>query len=678
MKKLILFLLTAVLTMPLLAQQSWQWGKRGGGGTNEVISGGLYESVVDIAVDPAGNVYTLSNLLFDQNDVNVDGNALTGRYTDMVISSFSCTGQFRWAKVLGSPTTDFAIALKADTLGGIYISGVLNGFNSGDYINISSDTILQNSYRTLFLVKYDTAGNYKWLQRPQPDTATTWTLSKGNFTLDMDVDKAGNSYSMCYLSKGAYGGAASTYVTSASGVHMLRYDRNGNFLGGNPMAITVPEYNSPVSKWWLTRTQSGNFIVNGMPSYSGTPLTFGSTAIDKPGFVASFNSNGTLGWVKQSTLGYVGAGANTVFRKASVDAGGNIYLSGNGAPADAFAGITFANPIGYAPGLSTPAVFKLDSAGNTLWGKFAYSSYSSDGLAGALNTNGEYVLGGVWAGNMYWPGSAADSVTHPANWLQAVFLTRFNAQTGAFLKTDTLYSPPGDNQQVTAMTADRKGNVYVGGSFQSGLQVAATNLIANPGGYFDFFVAKYGSANCNCIAPPVAAITQTSINNAAQTATFRYSGTTTALDSLVWEWGSGQRQRFTGNFTASVTHTFSTGTHNPCVTAYSKDCQNTACKTISFTPVGIPQPESAGEAALVVAPNPAAVSTRIDYRLAPKVQSASLELYDLVGRKVGSRQLTEVTGSRAFDLSNLPAGTYLIILRQQGGNTLQTKLVVAP
>lgn len=71
-----------------IAQQEWQWGKRG------------QFPVKDIAVDNNGNTYVLWPV---SEQANVDGHPIPGRgNTDMAVSSFSCNGTYRWTKVIGS------------------------------------------------------------------------------------------------------------------------------------------------------------------------------------------------------------------------------------------------------------------------------------------------------------------------------------------------------------------------------------------------------------------------------------------------------------------------------------------------------------------------------------------------------------------------------------------------
>jgi len=114
---------------------SWQWGKRGG--SADAGSGGPDETVVDMATDPHGNIYVLSYVL--QTALNVDGHSVIGYGAqDILISSFKCDGTYRWAKDIGSNNDEFPVALKMDTLGGVYVTGALYCDAVADHI--STDT----------------------------------------------------------------------------------------------------------------------------------------------------------------------------------------------------------------------------------------------------------------------------------------------------------------------------------------------------------------------------------------------------------------------------------------------------------------------------------------------------------------------------------------------------------
>ena len=680
MKKLF-FLLASLLysSTQLFAQQSWQWGKRGGGSHDLTSGGTLFDNVQDMTLDGSGNIYVLSNIDFTNQDVDVANYTLPGRSNDIVVSSFTCNGIYRWSKVIGSTNKDIAVSLRSDTLGGIYISGRTYSINTGDSTFFSTDSKFGQSYKTWFIAKYDTAGNYKWNRYPQPDTVSSWTLSQGVAAFDMDVDKEGNSYSLCYLAKGAYGGTVNTYFVDTPAVHMIRYDKNGTFLGGNSVDISYNNNSSPVSNWKITRTKSGKFIVNGAPVGYGVPLSFGSTVINRRCVVACFNSNGTSNWVTQGNLPNTPplyGGGNTFLTKASLDAQGNLYMAGSGDVGDGLGAFTFSNP-GVTTGISFPIVCKLDSNGSVLWVTNATTQGTSIGGACTLNSNGELFAGGSWSGTLRWPGSI-DSISHTFGWSPHVFIAKFNAQTGAYIKMDTLYSPPSDFQQITNMTADKKGNVYLGGSFKSEIKVASTSLYAKPGGFSDFLVAKYGAPNCNCIAPPVASLMQLGgTNNTSRTATFQYTGTTTNLDSLVWDWGNGQRQIVTGNYGAALTHQYSatdTGAKNVCVTAHDKDCYHSACKSIYFSPVGIAALNASGGVSLQLAPNPSITETQVGYTLAGN--TGNLEVYDLTGRMFFRKLISQKSGIEKLSLTEYVPGLYLVVLREGGEVVLHQRLSV--
>src|ERR1035437_4309514 len=205
-KKLLLAFYFLLSTFYLTnAQSSWQWGKRGG--SSSFGSGGPDETVVDMATDTHGNIYVLSMVM--QTGLNVDGHAITGWGNhDVLISSFKCDGTYRWSKIIGSNNDDYGVALKTDTLGGVYVTGSLYTDFVTDHIDTDTSWVSPStSFKFLFLLKYDTAGNYKWFRMPEPDTVSIF--GPGNTgAADMDVDPGGNVYLLCVLDPGAYAGGS--------------------------------------------------------------------------------------------------------------------------------------------------------------------------------------------------------------------------------------------------------------------------------------------------------------------------------------------------------------------------------------------------------------------------------------------------------------------------------------
>ena len=462
---------------------SWQWGKRGGG----PVTGGTYpdEKVVDMATDSHGNIYVLGQVY--QPGVNVDGNTITGWGSrDWLLTSFKCDGTYRWSKDIGGSTSgDIPVAIKTDTLGGVYLVGYVSANVSGG-AHIDVDATTGYTFQTLLLVKYDTAGVYKWFRLPQANTVGAGTLSY-DFPYDMDVDGAGNSYLLCELSPGTYGGGA--FTASAQGEYMLKYDKNGNFISGNTMDITVTGFltggNTPFL-FMKRNPHSGKFYITGFVNSS--TLAFGSSPITHALFVASFNSAGTFLWQKQDT--HYGGG----FARPDIDASGGIYLTAGQSTGDTFNTYVITNAF-----YPAPFITKMDSNGTFIWAKNATTNADAGCSAGGATScsclnGGEIEIAGA-CGNIKWPGFS-DSLNLPLGSGERVFTTRFNSTSGAVLGLDSLISPAGTYVQTNALAADRYGNFYVGGNFQTTITVNGTTL-TSAGGGSDFFVAKYGTSNCS-------------------------------------------------------------------------------------------------------------------------------------------------------------------------------------
>jgi hypothetical protein len=96
----------------------------------------------------------------------------------------------------------------------------------------------------------------------------------------------------------------------------------------------------------------------------------------------------------------------------------------------------------------------------------------------------------------------------PMNCGYRAFLARFNANTGAVIAVDSLQAGCGLNVFASAgggyvdggtglITADRFGNFYVGGYFDYQMWAGIANdTVTSIGGDQDWFIYKFGTANC--------------------------------------------------------------------------------------------------------------------------------------------------------------------------------------
>ncbi len=487
-KKLLLTICLLATSISMAsAQPSWQWGKRGG--SSDASGAGADETVMDMATDQHGNIYVLSSIL--QTGANVDGHAVGewGNY-DVSISSFKCDGTFRWSKTIGGSGNDYGMALRTDTLGGVYVTGFLSTHFITIHIDADSAWGTGTYYQSFYIAKFDTGGNYKWFRMPQADTVGA-TAYSNTAPFDMDVDGAGNVYVLCQLAPGIY---SNSYVASGGvGVHMLKYDKYGNFISGNPMQIAITGI-SP--KFKMKRDhQSGRYYVTGTLLFTGGTLSFGGTPITHPMYVGCFNSAGTLIWQRQDTDPPT---FFSTFGRASIDLQHNIYLGGKASYTDTFNSYVVVN----GGSSATPVIFKLDTNGNNIWAKNATVNAVTFCNNVILSGN-EVAIAGQYPAKLVWAGFS-DSLSLPSGSGYHNFITTFDTATGNVLKVDSLRSTAGYNNHTTSLAADRLGNFYVGGDFGGDLTVSGTTL-NSAGGGSDFFIAKYGNSNCNAgtlEAPP--------------------------------------------------------------------------------------------------------------------------------------------------------------------------------
>ncbi len=538
--------------------QSWQWGKRGGSGSQSMNN--QWETVFDMTTDKGGNIYILSRVY--QSSLNVDGHPVTGYgLDDLLLSSFSCDGTYRWSKIIGTTTNgDGGTAIKTDTLGGVYVSNYMFVHNYTAYIDV--DTTINSTYKTLFLIKFDTAGVYKWIRMPQADTVTAYAVTN-TWPTDMDVDENGNVYWFCQLTPGAYAGGA--YVANAQGDYILKYNSQGTFQGGTQVAMNASGGLSRLIRM-VRNHQTGSYYFGGAAGpLIGGSIYFNNILFTHGMYIAKFNSQGQFQWVKNNT----GNGSNFL-GPIALDEHSNVYASGI-----VYSGDTFNTVPINSSSFSEPIVVSLDSNGNNRWVKWDNTSRSDGARAVGvtIRNQNELAIIGQYTSGVGWQGYPSH-LQHANNTLQDIFISKLGTTNGAPLFLDSLSSSYGYDESPTAIAADKRGNVYIGGQFAADLRVAGDTL-QNIGGETDFFVAKYG---CNC-APTIANYTYV-VNN--HTVNYTYTGPM-PVDSLVWHFGDASSTTTTGTTTS---HSYAGGSFNVCVTAYTPCDSNTYCQQVQVA-VGV-------------------------------------------------------------------------------------------
>jgi Immunoglobulin domain/Beta-propeller repeat len=222
---------------------------------------------------------------------------------------------------------------------------------------------------------------------------------------------------------------------------------------------------------------TGNAYVAG--DFQGT-ATFGTTNLTTATdvgidiFLAKYDSDGRLLWVRQAG----GAGLSEA-NALAVDSTGNVLVAGQFSAGAEFSGVALTNA-----GSSDVYVAKYTSAGELVWVR-GFGGTSVDIAYGICVDASD---------NIAIVGNYAAAITFGTNILSAsgnfdVFTAKLDADGNVLWARKAAGS---GNETGYAVVADRSGNVFVGGSFQSTTFSLGGLVLTNPAvGLDDVFVAKY-------------------------------------------------------------------------------------------------------------------------------------------------------------------------------------------
>ncbi len=666
-------ILFIILYSPSLSAQQFLWGVSGGS-TADAISGVTDdERVYDITTDANGNVYALSAIAASSSAYL--GQTLLSTYssptapnTNLLITSYSCNGTLRWKKIIGGDASCVAQSIRTDNQGHVYVMGHVYPiqFTLGPppvKMHFDADTTLPyDLYKKIFIVQYDTSGNYKWLRMPQSDTTSINTFYKAT-SYDMAVDNSGDLNAIAFLKAGSIGNSSLTAATS--GLYILKYNSQGTLLSANqPAGFNIPSTtsgypNAAFESFRMAQSANGNWIISGSQSpFAGVlGFTIGGQLVNHPGFVGCFNSQWQHLWHTIDSCDF-----NRYLEHPVTDANNNVYIGGI-----AYDGyLLFGDTVQLTTTGGAPFVVKLNSNGGKIWGSHASSiavntvscPANTAAQSIALTTGGDIALTGGCEG-LKWGNL---QIGGQCNTHYDTYVARLNGNSGVPLKLDTVlgggngnFIPGGNFGSVIA--AGKNNNVYIGGHMTYG-QVAGASVMNYIGGVMDFFIIKQGY-NCSCVVP-TALFTNTVTG---KTSALNYIGTTTGVDSLVWNFGDGQVITTQGAAMNTVlSHSYATaGTYTVCVTAYSPCGSNQTCQTIqAVSTTGIAMNRL--PAGVKVYPNPST-----DYIIIEGAAASTVQLINMTGQRV---IFEKVTGNlHTISTENIPAGNYILLLAgRDGGN----------
>ena len=220
--------LTDIYVCKLDALGNYVWAKSMGSTNGDNANG--------IALDASGNIYTAGyfsgTVDFDPGS-GTDTLSSSGNY-DMFIQKLNASGNYVWAKRMGSSNYDVANDITLDASGNVFTTGYFFGTVDFDP-NSGTASLNSNGNNDIFIQKLDINGNYVW--------AKNMGGSSADFAHSIALDAIGNIYTT-----GGFQGTAdfdpssgSTANLTANGafgysdIYINILDASGNYLWAKRM-----------------------------------------------------------------------------------------------------------------------------------------------------------------------------------------------------------------------------------------------------------------------------------------------------------------------------------------------------------------------------------------------------------------------------------------------------------
>lgn len=356
-------------------QQEWVQRYNGTGNSND--------NGTSVNVDVFGNII-------------VAGRSSENNYTDYIVIKYNSTGVLQWSKNYNGPgnLSDWALALKTDNVGNIYVTGRSRGNGTGE------------DYAT---IKYSPEGIEQWVQR--------YNAGGDDIAEELILDDSGNVYitGQSQLSIGSDYDIATIKYNSAGVVQWVkRYDRSGGDDFGWDIAldqnnnvcvtgfasdiitgadIVTLKYDNLGNQQWVSiysgetdnNDEARSIAIDNLNNIYVTGYSWGIGT--GPNYITiKYDPTGNEQWVRT----YNGIGNSWDWATSiATDNFNNVYISGF---------ISVLNPLS-----SDIATIKYDSSGVEQWVKTYNGPGNGNDFANSLTLDN--------LGNIYVAGSSYDSIS---------------------------------------------------------------------------------------------------------------------------------------------------------------------------------------------------------------------------------------------------------------------------
>jgi len=468
----ILFLSIQVFIINAAHAQNYVWAKNMGSTGNDWGQ--------DIKVDGSGNSYVIG---YFSGTADFDPGAGIAILTstgddDIFIAKYDTSGNFLWAKRIGSTDTDRGLGLAVDVNGNAYVTGEYYGtvdFDPG----AATANLTSIGLGDIFLAQFNSSGNYQWAK-----SIGGVDYDTGN---EITLDASGNLYLTGYFRETTdFDPGAGTANLTALGTHdifLAKYNSTGNYLWAKAMGSTNND-----EAYSVTLDGSGNSYITGYFQGAADFDPGAGMAILTPVgvsdiFIAKYDASGNFLWAHNIGGTWVDVGS-----AIAVDGNGNTYLTG-----------IFWQTADFDPGAGTANltsagafdifIAKYDASGNYLWAKNIGSTGSDVGDDIALDDGGNFWITGGFTGSVDFD-SGAGTANLTSSGSEDIFFAKYSS-TGDYLWAKAVGGTGQD--EGTSIAVDGGGNTYLTGFFGGTADFDPGTNTANlsPAGAYDIFIARY-------------------------------------------------------------------------------------------------------------------------------------------------------------------------------------------
>jgi hypothetical protein len=275
-------------------------------------SGSMYDDVLrSLCTDTLGNVYITGVL--ERNPAIFDSITINNiNQNDLFIAKYDANGAIQWVKTAGEYDNELGTSITSDAEGNI----LFTGYFSSRKLIFDNDTLTNlfynNGYSSdIFAIKCNTNGNVLWAKSFGGERWGSGNSIKAD--LSGNVYVTGDFHGWMYF----YGDTLQAIDSAGYGdIFLVKYDINGNPL----WAMHAGSYDDDTGLS-LAVDHSNSVIIAG--SVGATCIFDTATVSGAAFYITKYSSSGSIIWVKSKVNGY----SNSI-NSLAIDNQDNILVAG--------------------------------------------------------------------------------------------------------------------------------------------------------------------------------------------------------------------------------------------------------------------------------------------------------------------------------------------------------------